>query len=897
MSETSRLQISVRKPISEWCSGIGFDFRKLFISLASAAVNGVVHKWPEATIKIIEGVGAFVRKDDASNLAWLLITRSLIRTISGIVPLHAIGTLQFNEDQVKDICDRLDLTFQRELLTIDNQFFQSPQDLPLLVSLSIPLAIWLDSLFLSNHPPEDLLRRLRHDFPLDLHDEWIARRDRYEPLGLAFESPFKAAVQREGTWQAYLASLDRDLSTSSLDPNAPLSRCFVPLRGYVSIDSDASTGTPAKKVVEVLPELAAWLETDRSPIPIRLLSGDLGAGKTSLAKTFTREANRSGLYKALFLPVEELPAGELRSSVERVAESYKLPGLISQEGGERHLLLVIDGLEDLPDGNHEQFLDQAARLCRDFNRYTDRLRILVTAKTSVVSTLSRRIRFSPRVIMLLPHYVSEADRDLYLDPDSLLLEDRREAWYRQYYGATGADLRVLRDAISSNEQLAELSVQPLLLHLLAISEDLMKVSSEEQIELTSIYTSLLRGAHERTWKLDSFGVPKLSFEDFYRFFEQLAWQMWQSRQRTFTLSGCRAAIARIANPFPGIHVDSNVDLLRLLDGFFLLEVPNVQNPVDRSFAFVHGGFFKYLTSRRVLAEVSELASQLGPDGRVKAENTSDSHLDRWHSFAGSNVLTAEHCAFIKSELRLRERKDVESWFSCLTALLKLAIITGASHYNRTQPAQFWDDAEIMRNSDEALVVLTHCCALRLDKVIKVDAGQPDRFGHWLSFINGQRRGRDNRLLMSCLEGFDLSECRDLWAQDFLRANLRRSVLSGVKLRWSLLREADLRGALLDRGADLRDCDLQGADLSGADLTGALLQGANLRWSNLEGAVLVDCDFEGADLQGARMRGARCRDASFQRAKLFDLDCGFDEVVDLDLTGAYISSPGMYKSHN
>jgi len=93
---------------------------------------------------------------------------------------------------------------------------------------------------------------------------------------------------------------------------------------------------------------------------------------------------------------------------------------------------------------------------------------------------------------------------------------------------------------------------------------------------------------------------------------------------------------------------------------------------------------------------------------------------------------------------------------------------------------------------------------------------------------------------------------DLHGANLRRADLRRANLYGADLYGADLYGADLREADL-READLRRADLYGADLYGADLREADLREANLREANLREADLHEADLNGADLHGANLR--------------------------------------------
>lgn len=117
--------------------------------------------------------------------------------------------------------------------------------------------------------------------------------------------------------------------------------------------------------------------------------------------------------------------------------------------------------------------------------------------------------------------------------------------------------------------------------------------------------------------------------------------------------------------------------------------------------------------------------------------------------------------------------------------------------------------------------------------------------------------RGTNLSGTDLQGADLSEA-DLDGADLSRAHLGRSegervTLTRAKLSYALLRELDLRDF------DLAELNLYHADLSGSDLRGALLRGADLRGADLSTALL-----HGPELQGAILyRGAFLRDRGKQ----------------------------------
>ena len=103
-------------------------------------------------------------------------------------------------------------------------------------------------------------------------------------------------------------------------------------------------------------------------------------------------------------------------------------------------------------------------------------------------------------------------------------------------------------------------------------------------------------------------------------------------------------------------------------------------------------------------------------------------------------------------------------------------------------------------------------------------------------------------------------------ESLARLNLRRIVLTNIRLPGALLLAADLSRA-----------KLRGANLSGAYLTGADLSGANLRKATLSDAYLLNANLSGAYLLDANLSGADLRDATGLQQKQLDMACGKSQL--------------------
>jgi uncharacterized protein YjbI with pentapeptide repeats len=122
--------------------------------------------------------------------------------------------------------------------------------------------------------------------------------------------------------------------------------------------------------------------------------------------------------------------------------------------------------------------------------------------------------------------------------------------------------------------------------------------------------------------------------------------------------------------------------------------------------------------------------------------------------------------------------------------------------------------------------------------------------------------RDADLKKADLSGADLSGV-DLSGADLVEANLKGANLSGscldeANMLWANLSQTNLTRASLWRAklceANLSGADLTGANLSEADLRKADLSNTILANTNLEFSILVDADLRGASLSDCRIYG-------------------------------------------
>lgn len=176
-----------------------------------------------------------------------------------------------------------------------------------------------------------------------------------------------------------------------------------------------------------------------------------------------------------------------------------------------------------------------------------------------------------------------------------------------------------------------------------------------------------------------------------------------------------------------------------------------------------------------------------------------------------------------------------------------ASCTGEDFSDAALPGQEWQQCRFVGCwfvDADLRGIRTHGCRFTDCDFTGADLGGSAHRGTALQTCTFRRTVLAGSVFESCsLLGSVLVECRlrpwtlrevDCTLAGLGHADLRETVLAGLRLREANLVEADLRGS-----------DLSGADLSGARLLGARLDGADLRGAALDADALVQARLTGA----------------------------------------------------
>lgn len=875
-------------------------------------------QWDDSTGKAIEVREGPNLERKIEEIAGLLVVRSLFRAIRNLLYENR-ELLNDKKTNLRALYQQLERCIEGNEVTIDERFFAKPENLPMLVKVVARLEDWLQVYVEDEFEARNVSRRLPTYFTFALNEEWRERRQEYEPLQSELDSTHTRMNGRERrVWRRYREYLVAQVEEPMLLEPFGLKEVFVRPRAYYEHREQRRYGEelsefdrsrrPQQKhhriVVDLMEELQQWLNANDKDDAIRALSGEPGSGKSSFCKIF---AARLAVVKmpVLFVPLHSFRLeGDFITAVERFAASTGLlPGkLLDPDNPNLRLLLVFDGLDALSvpgktaSAAVQEFVDEVSRQVRRFNQQRTRLQVLFSGRPAAIQAARDRLYKPQQVSYLLPYAVTNA-RNAYVDDRNLLQTDQRRLWWRKFSKAKGRRYRGLPAALEE-KNLAKLTAQPLLNHLVALSLERRQVELTEGTSPNEIYADLLKAVWENGYEQKSGRrlAGSIRYTEFAVILEEIALACWHGNGRTITVAEVEACcnssrVRKIFGRLQGeLELDSRDSIAYLLAASCCRESDRPYGK-EKTFEFIHKSFSDYLVARRIANGLRSLHESLVRARDLDEDFDEKDALAKWLAWCGPAPVDEHVFSFLQEEIRIRHERrtaEIADWQQTLCSLIDYAATYGLpTHGLETRPQL---DAEVRqgRNAEEALLVVLSATARVTGSVSKIRWGSAEAFGILVSRLQHQRTGAANTLAFDCFDRLGLDNCI-LYAKDLLGANLSYS-----SLRFARLNLANLGGANL-REANLGGANLSGANLRDAKLAGADLRDANLQDANLDGADLRDANLNGADLSGANLRGANLRDANLRDASLNEADLRSTNLRDTNLKDADLRNADLSRA--
>ncbi len=906
MSRTrSSTSVKPTKPISPLLKPVKLEYAKFFKALFNGTKSLATMDWPTVVSSFLDGAASLSLSTTSEELAHTLLQRSITKALFDVVGENNLRSLVEGDSKFESIEDLIQANFDKDLVEIDRQFFDRPIDLIILPPLQKTLESWLVTYGLSEASANNISKRFPSYFQAALMDEWRKNSSRYRPILDVIDSPFAKAGDREIGWKNYNANLQQLVEQSVFDEAFSLLQIYIPLNAYFleprkanSVESDLQPEKKERKrvVVSLHQELMSWVDKPHKDDLLRVVSGGPGSGKSTFARIFAAEVSKSGKARVLFLELHKLDATkDLPGEIARYVrdEGFLAADPLDADSPEPNLIVILDGLDELASQGRaaaetaRAFIGEVERTLRRKNERGVRLRILLSGRELVVQDNESEFRGNRQVLNLIAYCLTDDDgrnqkNATYLDPKKLLDRDLRQDWWKNYGKLTGNPMIDGLPKVLDREGLNEVTAQPLLNYLVALSFTRGKVKFDESVNLNLVYADLVEAVYERGYDNNRrhVSVRHLSLEEFQRVLEEVALASWHGDGRSTTVREIHehCSASNLGPLLEKFQEGASAGVTRLLAAFFFRQHGERASTGDRTFIFTHKSFGEFLTACRIVRAVERMVKQL----ELRKASLEDGWSERdalayWANVCGPSACTRYIKDFIQGEFRRRSVDGVDASRFQLAHLFSDMLAHGMP-MERAGLKTFSEALYQSRNAEETLLVVLNATALVTEIVayIRQPQAQPTAFGAWFRRIQGQRSSAQPCLAAKCLSYIGLPgavvDISDFYGADFSHADLSGLVGHFANFGMCQLYKANLQNAVMPwsrfdganlREADLRNSDLQRATFNMREFRGNsegqvfhLLAGANFEGANLEGVDLSNLEVPESIFKGAKLKGTR-----------------------------------------
>jgi uncharacterized protein YjbI with pentapeptide repeats len=899
---TGESGLSVSKPTSVLKKSIKVNFKDFSKALGKGLVDLSFGKWDSLAGDGVEALTALGLAANTEEVAWLLVYRSLLQAMKNLIDEKT--ELEPEKFDVKALQTQINQALETSSLSINKKFFDHPDQDSIVEGVKPAFVGWLRLCGLSAAEAQAISDRLPIYFAAALHTEWGSHGKDYAVLKEKLDTPFTQANERGQAWLRYATWLQKQVEEPMFLEAFSLKRVYVPLRAYYNRKVEgqkveapegriAGNRQSERVVVDLEQELESWLSKAKKEDAIRLISGGPGSGKSSFAKMFAAKLAAKGTIPVLFIPLHHFePAEDL---IDAVGKFVRMDGTLPHnplaiEQRESRLLIIFDGLDELAmqgkiaEKTAQDFVWEVQRKVERFNQRETCLQVLIGGRELVMQASETDFRKDGQILHVLPYFVPEYDRKLYVDAKNLLEQDQRQNWWQNYGALSGSGYTGLPTELDQGN-LTEITAQPLLNYLVALSLRRGDLKFSQETNLNAVYADLLKAIYERGWAGHQHtAIEGIDEQDFVRILEEIALAAWHGNGRTTTVQEIEqhcdnSNLKNLLNRFQkGFRDDSKSSITSLLTAFYFRQSGH-DNSGDKTFEFTHKSFGEYLTARRIVQEVQYIDYRLQNRYNDPYEDWDERRaLHRWALVCAPSAMDEYLFNFVLDEIHLHYRRnsaDVASWQQTLCYLISFMLRYGMPMDRLNPRPDFQEENRQSRNAEESLLTLLNACARTNKKISTIEFSTFDVFGKWLAKLQGQPVDSDATIFLKCLSLLNLRKCI-LYSRDFFQANLVGTNLEEAKLNFSILINADAQNVNLElahlwmanlEGANLKEANLREANLREANLKKVSLRGANLEGANLRGANLKGANLEGANLEGANLEEANLEEANLEEANL------------------------------
>lgn len=886
---------------------------------------------------VLDTVESVKFEENPGQVGWKLITRSMIDALLNLIVENDLTFLK-KDIVVDDLDNELDKLLEDQTIYINVDFFKNPQKFSLIEQAQPVLSEFLKLFAFNVNEVKNILERFSSYFVFSLESEWSKHFKYYEVLSNSLHTPFNAASKKENEWSLYSKWLIKQIDYPVFSETFSLKQIYIPLRAYYKVkdksnnqkdhfDDDVRLNVVYKKVVTDLnKELLTWIEKGNKDDAIRIIRGGPGYGKSCFLKMFGAELVALN-KKVIFIPLHRF---EIKDDLTEAVQTFLNydKNLNFNPFDEERLILLFDGLDELSMQGAlladvaNQFLREVEKKVNNYNHQKIKIQVIISGRDVIVQQNENEFRKAGQILSVLPYFLNEEEKEELVDANGLLEEDQRCIWWKKY----GALKQKGYENLPTNLQgkaLNEITSQPLLNYLVALSYERGEIVFSKETNLNEIYNDLLEAVFTRGYAEGKIfrALKSICLEDFTRILEEIAIAAWHGNGRTTTIADIEhhfkeSGIQKKADEFIK-HAEKGI--VSLLVAFYFRQAGQNASG-SRTFEFTHKSFGEYLTARRIVKKIFLIEKKLNENESNYDEGWNVKKcLTEWTKLFGPKSLDKDLIHFIRNEISIAFRLGPDKLKNTQQTIIKLInhVLKDGMPLEEIVPRpSYFFECELSINAEKALLIVLSCIADFTSQVSAVTWPSLTSFGEWIGKLGGQRES-PYMLILEHLNNLNLDKCI-LHIKDLYRANLRRcsfryaslilsnlcfanlyeanlegAILISVNLENAFLDKANLKNAILT-GANLKNATLASSNLERASLEGVNLLEANLRKSNLleanlEGASLMLANLQESNLKGTNLEGSILTRANLKWANLEDTNLNGANLDGIKLKGTLLES--------
>lgn len=785
----------------------------------------------------------------------------------------------------------------------------------------------------------------------------------YGLLDSVLDSAMTDGERRDRSWArhaTWIRSLFERAPIFSSEENQefPLSLVYQPLRCCwheeieKKTDEDSSGTRHAERVKteilvhvdEIHSVLHKWLE-DESASSLRIVSGGPGSGKSSFSRAFSSEVSDRSRYRVVFVELQNLgfESADLERSLGLYLTSSARNNDFSENGSAGFpqnplewrmdssdpILLVFDGLDELSASENKAselsrlFVQKVSAYLTSANSYPGpSVRAIVLGRSAAcVDGMKLAALPTQSMVHIAPLKPLEEPTDFALsisdqhyvvrDPRSLCKRDQRIDYWERWAKLTGTANAAVPQAITS-EDLGELNVEPLLLHLLILSGYTGDNWKEAINNRNRVYREIFSKVLARNEKKKEGLERSMSVADAFSALECLGIAAWRGAGRT----GDNEEFKRLLSLY-NFSLSTRLEASDLLSQRYVAVQFHTRQGTSTGYEFIHKSFSEYLTARALISIGKRSARALSRD---EDPDSPEKVAKLWIELIRNAEMSPEIVRFLIDEARLELDQNHSKFTQNSLASLFSWVQRNGMPSHENYGGSFREMESVQRCGESALLSVLSAVSRSLLPQNQVDwAELPNVVANidWptadqsilLSDNSDQlrhtrRKGNDAPRMLcqrvfnnwrgigakSSFSALSLKNAQfgyfDLTEVNFEGSDLERAIFAGAALDSTNFSRANLEGANFFRAwlraANFSDANLADANFSDAHLESASFHGAQLMGADFQDQDISEANFSETNLSGANLRGAKFEETKFKGANFTDANLDGAKFIASDL---------------